>query len=117
MILLLFYYRKVFKLLEILSNMIKIKKLTELIGKRVYTDAGDFFGEVEESNLIDNKVDGWRIRISGLMGNFLGGAKGVIIPHQFVRAIGDVVIISRSSLPLDEGEETVEQVVDLSDEG
>jgi len=96
--------------------MLKIKKITEVIGKRVYTDTGDFFGEVEESNLIENKVDGWRIRISGSMGNFLGGARGVIIPHQFVKAVGDVIIVSRASLPLDEGDEVVEQTVDLSNE-
>jgi len=96
--------------------MLKIKKVTEVIGKKVYTDTGDFFGEVEESNLIENKVDGWRIKISSSMGHFLGGARGVIIPHQFVKAVGDIVIVSRASLPLDEGEETVEQTVDLSDE-
>ena len=96
--------------------MLKIKKITDVIGKKVYTDTGDFFGEIEESNLIENKVDSWRIRIANSMGNFLGGARGVIIPHQFVKAVGDVVIISRASLPLTEGEETVEQTVDLSDE-
>ena len=96
--------------------MLKVKKITEVIGKKAYTDTGDFFGEVEESNLIENKVDGWRIRISSSMGNFLGGARGVIIPHQFVKAVGDIVIVSRASLPLDEGEETVEETVDLSEE-
>jgi sporulation protein YlmC with PRC-barrel domain len=95
--------------------MLKIKKITEIIGKKVYTDTGDFFGEIEESNLIENKIESWRIRIAGSMGGFLGGAKGVIIPHQFVRAIGDIVIISRASLPLGE-EETVEETVDLSEE-
>ncbi|MFA5173944.1 MAG: PRC-barrel domain-containing protein [Candidatus Pacearchaeota archaeon] len=92
----------------------KVKKITEVIGKKVFTDTGDYFGEVEESNLVENKVDGWRIRIASSMGNFLGGAKGVIIPHQFVKAVGDIVIVSRANLPLDEGEETVEQTVDLS---
>ena len=96
--------------------MLKIKKITDVIGKKAYTDTGDFFGEVEESNLIENKVDSWRIRISSSMGNFLGGARGVIIPHQFVKAVGDVVIVSRASLPLDEGDETVEQTVDLSED-
>lgn len=95
----------------------KIKKITEIINKKVFTDTGDYFGEVEESNLIENKVDSWRIRISGSMGSFLGGAKGVIIPHQFVKAVGDIVIVSRANLPLEEGDETVEQTVDLSDEG
>ena len=96
--------------------MLKIKKITDVIGKKVYTDTGDFFGEVEESNLVENKVGGWRIRISSSMGNFLGGARGVIIPHQFVKAVGDVVIVSRASLPLDEGDEVIEQTMDLSDE-
>lgn len=94
--------------------MLKIKKVSEVIGKKVFTDTGDFFGEVEEGNLIENKVDSWRIRIASSMGSFLGGAKGVIIPHQFVRAIGDVVIVSRTNLPLEEGEETIEETVDLT---
>ncbi|MBT4241717.1 hypothetical protein HOD75_02340 [archaeon] len=96
--------------------MLKIKKITEVINKKVYTDTGDFFGEVEESNLAENKVDSWRIKIASSMGSFLGGARGVIIPHQFVKAVGDVLIISRASLPLEEGDEIVEQTMDLSDE-
>ena len=112
-----YYHRKVFKLHVIFFDMLKIKKITEVIGKKVYADNGDFFGEVEEANLIENKVESWRIRISSLMGNFLGGARGVIIPHQFVKAVGDVIVISRASLPLDEGEHSVEQVVDLSESG
>ena len=82
--------------------MLKIKKITDVLGKRVYTDSGEFFGEVEEVNLADNKVEGWRIRVSGSLGSLLGGARGVIIPHQFVKAIGDVFIISRSALPFRE---------------
>ncbi|MBS3093906.1 PRC-barrel domain-containing protein [Candidatus Pacearchaeota archaeon] len=93
--------------------MLKIKKVSEVIGKKVFTDTGDYFGEVEEGNLIENKVESWRIRISSSIGSFLGGAKGVIIPHQFVRAIGDVVLISKSSLPMEEGENSVEETIDL----
>ena len=95
--------------------MLKIKKITEVIGKKVYTDTGDFFGEVEEANLVENKVESWRIRIASYMGNFLGGARGVIIPHQFVKSVGDVVIISRASLPLEEEERIAEETVDLSE--
>ena len=36
--------------------MLKVKKITDVIGKKAYTDTGDFFGEVEESNLIENKL-------------------------------------------------------------
>jgi sporulation protein YlmC with PRC-barrel domain len=96
--------------------MLRVKKVTSVIGKKVYTDTGDFFGDIEECNLVENKIDSWRIRISNSIGNFLGGARGVIIPHQFVRAVGDVVIISKANLPLDEAAESGEQTVDLSEE-
>ncbi len=84
--------------------MLRIEKLTRMLAKQVYTSEGDYFGLVEEVNLIDNKIDGWRIKVgSGFMGS-LGGARGVVIPHQFVKAIGDVFVITRGSLPKrDEG--------------
>ena len=79
--------------------MLKIKKISEVIGKEVFTSDGDFFGRIEEVNLADNKVEGWKIRVgSGIMSS-LGGARGVIIPHQFVKAIGDVFVISKANLP------------------
>ena len=96
--------------------MLKIKKVSEVVGKKVYTDTGDYFGEIEESNLVENKIESWRIKVVSSMGSFLGGARGVIIPHQFVRAIGDVVIISRASLPLDESNTEVQETVDLSED-
>lgn len=85
--------------------MLKIKRVSEVIGKKVFTDTGDFFGVAEEVNLAENKIDGWRIKVDGSVGYVLGGAKGVIIPHQFVKAIGDVVVVSRSALPVREDAE------------
>ena len=64
---------------------------------------------MEEANLVENKVDGWRIKVARGLGNFLGGAKGVIVPHQFVKAIGDIFIISKSAVPSRQ-EETIEEV-------
>ena len=87
--------------------MIKIKRLSDVIGKRVFTDSGDLFGMVEEVNLVDNKIDGWRIvvsRESGLM-DVLGGARGIIVPHQFIKAIGDIMIINRGAVPVRSSEE------------
>jgi sporulation protein YlmC with PRC-barrel domain len=77
----------------------RVKKITEVIGMKVYTDSGDFFGEIEEANLSGNKVDGWRIKVGGSVTSLIGGARGVIIPHQFVRAVSDVVIINKAALP------------------
>ena len=80
--------------------MLRIKKISEVLGKHVYTSEGDYFGQVEEVNLVDNKIDGWKIKLgSGMMGS-IGGARGVIIPHQFVKAIGDVFVITKASLPM-----------------
>ena len=82
----------------------RLRKISEVIGMKVFTDAGDFFGEVEEANLADNKIDGWRIKVGGSVISMIGGARGVIIPHQFVKAISDVFIISKSALPSHESE-------------
>ncbi len=77
----------------------RVKKVTDVIGTKVYTDSGDYFGEIEEANLQENKIDGWRIKVGGTIMSLIGGARGVIIPHQFVRAISDVFIINKSALP------------------
>jgi len=82
--------------------MLRIKNLSEIIGKKVYTSDGDFFGQVEEVNLVDNKIEGWRIRVGSGFAGTLGGARGVIIPHQFVKAIGDVMVVNKGSLPMRE---------------
>ena len=95
--------------------MLRIKKISAMLGKRVFTDIGDNFGEIEEVILAENKVDSWRIRVSKDMAKSLNGARGVIIPHQFVKAIGDVVVINGSSLPISErGEVSDEETMDLS---
>ena len=80
--------------------MLRIKKISEVTGKNVFTSDGDFFGQVDEVNLSENKIDGWKIKVGSGFLSMFGGAKGVIIPHQFVRAIGDIVIINKNSLPV-----------------
>ena len=86
--------------------MLKIKRLSEVVGKKVYTDLGDLFGIVEEVNLTDNKIDGWRIVVSRESGmiEILGGARGIIVPHQFIKAIGDIIIINKNAVPAQQEE-------------
>jgi len=81
--------------------MIKTHKITDIYNKMVYTDSGEYFGDVEESVLTSNKVFGWRVRATknSYLSKTLGGAKGVVVPHQFVKSIGDVVIIKREAMP------------------
>jgi len=100
--------------------MLRIKKINSSLGKKVYTDSGDYFGEVEEAILSENKVDSWRMRVSREMVSQLNGARGVIIPHQFVKAVGDILIVNKASLPIMEDgamdEEIAEdETVDLSE--
>jgi len=91
----------------------RVKKTTEVLGSKVYTDSGDFFGEIEEANIKENKIDGWRIKVGGSITSLIGGARGVIIPHQFVKAISDIFIINKSALPSTESsiEEISEDLV------
>ncbi len=89
--------------------MLRIKKLSEILGKHVYTSDGDFFGQVEEVNLVDNKIDGWKIRVGNSFMTMFGGARGVVIPHQFVKAIGDVMIVNKGSLPNKESGEELQE--------
>ena len=80
--------------------MLRIKKISEIIGKNAFTSDGDFFGQIDDVNLTENKIDGWKVKIGSSFLSMFGGARGVIIPHQFVRAIGDVVIVNKNSLPV-----------------
>ncbi|MBU0472219.1 MAG: PRC-barrel domain-containing protein [Nanoarchaeota archaeon] len=81
--------------------MLKMKKITETFDMRVFTDSGDYFGDIEEAILTSNKVFGWRVKATknSFLNKVLGAAKGVIVPHQLVKSIGDIMIISKSAVP------------------
>jgi len=90
--------------------MLKMKKVSDTYDLKVFTDAGDYFGDVEDSIVTSNKVSGWKIKAtkSSFLSRVLGSAKGVIVPHQLVMAVGDILIISRNAIPssgVEEGEE------------
>ena len=81
--------------------MLRMKKLSEIYGMKVYTDEGDYFGDIEEVIVSQTKVNSWRVRAmrGSLLSKVLGSAKGVIVPHGLVKSIGDVMVISRSAAP------------------
>jgi sporulation protein YlmC with PRC-barrel domain len=81
--------------------MLKMKKISETYEMKVYTDTGEYFGDVEESILTQNKIFGWRVRATrtSFLAKVLGSAKGVIVPHQLVKSVGDVMIISKAAVP------------------
>jgi len=85
--------------------MLKLKKVSEAIGMKVFTDSGDYFGEIEEAILTKTKVFGWRVRATknSFLDKVLGGAKGVIVPQSLVKSFGDVMVISKTAMPSFEG--------------
>lgn len=81
--------------------MLKMKKVTEAYDMRVFTDTGDYFGDVEEVIVTNTKIFGWKVRATknSFLNKVLGNAKGVIVPHQLVKDMGDIMIISKSAVP------------------
>ena len=81
--------------------MLKMKRISETYEMKVFTDSGDYFGDVEEAILTQNKVFGWRVRATknSFLNKVLGSAKGVIVPHQLVKSMGDIMIFSKAAVP------------------
>ena len=75
---------------------LKLKKITNTYGLKVYTDSGSYFCDVDEAIIQDNRVVGWRVKAGAAsnLSKMIKGAKGAIIQHNLVRAIDDIVIIS-----------------------
>ena len=68
--------------------MLKMKKISGTYDLKVFTDSGDYFGDVEDSQVQSNRISGWKIRATknSYLSQVLGSAKGVIVPHQLVKA-------------------------------
>lgn len=74
------------------------QEITSLVGREVYTNNGIFVGEVEDLKLdLDAQV------VTGLAVGSLSAelfpdearsATGVIIPYRWVRAVGDVILVT-----------------------
>lgn len=91
--------------------MLKMRKITETYDLKVFTDNGDYFGDVEDGIVNGNRLSGWKIKAAknSYLSKVLGSAKGVIVPHQLVKAVGDVLLISRNAIPSGNVEEGAEQ--------
>ena len=81
--------------------MLKMKKVSETYEMKVFTDTGDYFGDIEESIMTATKVFGWKVKATkgSFLNKVLGSAKGVIVPQQLVKSMGDIMIISKSAVP------------------
>ena len=89
------------------DTMLKMKNITETYDMKVFTDSGEYFGDLEEAIITTSKVFGWRVKATrnSFLAKVLGSAKGVIVPHQLVKSIGDIMIISKAAVPSHQPEE------------
>lgn len=87
--------------------MIRMKRLSEAYGMKVFVETGEYYGEIEEAQITRTKVQSWKIRATknSLLSKMIGASKGVIIPHKLVKAIGDIVIVCSEAIPSYTGEE------------
>lgn len=89
------------------------QEITSLVGREVYTKNGVFVGEVEDLRLdLDSQtVTGLAVGNvnAALFDSEIRRSKGVIVPYRWVRAVGDVVLVTdvveRVRAPDDEREE------------
>jgi sporulation protein YlmC with PRC-barrel domain len=81
--------------------MLKMQRISTTYNMKVFTDNGEYFGDVEENILTKTKVFGWRVKATknSYLAKVLGSAKGVIVPHQLVKSMGDIMIISKAAMP------------------
>lgn len=81
--------------------VLKTRNVTKSYDMEVFTDDGLYFGNIEEAVIASNRVSGWRVRATknSYLTKVLGGAKGVVVPHNLVKAVGDVFIISKNAIP------------------
>jgi len=74
---------------------VKFRKISSTYKAKVYTEDGYFLGEVEDAIISGNKIYGWKIRVE--RGNLLKkNVKGLIVPHQLVKAMGEIWIVSKA---------------------
>jgi len=91
------------------------QEITALVGREVYSTNGVFVGEVEDVRLdLDNvSVTGLALHQVNrdLFGERARGSRGVILPYDWVQAVGDVVLVSdlieRMGAPEEEAGEEV----------
>ena len=81
--------------------MLKMRTISDWYELKVFSDTGEYFGDVEEALITKTKVFGWRVKATknSYLAKVLGAAQGVIVPHGLVKSIGDVMIISRAAIP------------------
>ncbi len=80
---------------------VNVKRLSDVFSKDVFTDRGRYCGQVRNVKIDLNKFRIGSIVLKARKGSYLaqmlGGKKGVVIPYQFIKSVGDIVLIKHIS--------------------
>jgi len=95
---------------------ISVKDIGEMFGKDVFTTKGFYAGKVSdmEFDLSRFKVRSVVIEAAkgGVLGQMVGGKKGVIVPFPMVQSVGDVLLIKHITSAPEPEVELPEQMMD-----
>ena len=87
------------KLKEFLSHLFnKYKKyplnsIKGLINKKVYSENGDFIGNVSDISLKGNRISNLKIKLNK---RYKFNKEGIIIDYQHVKSVGEIIIINET---------------------
>lgn len=74
------------------------QELDSFIGREVYSSNGTYIGEIEDLKLDIGREAITGLAVGGLNRELFGagnrGARGIIVPYRWVRAVNDVVLVS-----------------------
>jgi sporulation protein YlmC with PRC-barrel domain len=90
------------------------QEITTLVGREVYSNNGIFVGEVEDVRLDLDRETVTGLALGRLNDELFAGrvdrGKGVMLPYRWVRAVGDVILVSDVIERLEDVEEDEEVV-------
>jgi len=70
-------------------------RISKIINKKVFTDSGDYIGEIKEVLLGKNRIDSLGVKLDK---NQAFNVKGIIVKYSWVKNVGHVVIINSKVL-------------------
>ena len=74
------------------------QEITNLVGREVYSNNGVFVGEVRDVHLDFERQTVTELALRDLNNELFHGriepGKGVMVPYRWVRAVGDVILIT-----------------------
>ncbi len=81
-------------------------RLSKTYGMKVYTEDAEYYGIIEEAKIQENRVIAWVIKPTpdSKLAKIVGTSTKALVEQRMVKAIGDIMIISRAMVPSREEE-------------